>query len=64
MCYQPHEVRRFFESPHLQDFDFLAKEDLGLGQVLLVNALDGHFPVGLLWNTWSGTDRTERFKTG
>lgn len=34
---------------HLQDFNFLAKKDLGLGQVLLINALDGHLPVGLLW---------------
>lgn len=34
---------------HLQDFNFLAKKDLGLGQVLLIDALDGHLPVGLLW---------------
>lgn len=33
---------------HLQDFDFLAEKDLGLGQVLLINALDGHLPVCLL----------------
>lgn len=33
---------------HLEDFDFLAKKDLGLGQVLLINALDGHLPVCLL----------------
>lgn len=36
---------------HLQDFDFLPKKDLGLGQVLLVNAFDGHLPVSLLHNT-------------
>lgn len=33
---------------HLQDFNFLAEKDLGLGQVLLIDALDGHLPVGLL----------------
>lgn len=33
---------------HLQDFDFLAKKDLGLGQVFLINAFDGHLPVSLL----------------
>lgn len=44
---------------HLQDFDFLAKKDLRLGQVLLINALDGHLPICLLWNTESkdGEDR-------
>lgn len=41
---------------HLQDFDLLAKEDLGLGQVLLVNALDGHLPVRFLRNTHNRTD--------
>lgn len=33
---------------HLEDFDLLAKKDLRLGQVLLVDALDGHLPVCLL----------------
>lgn len=33
---------------HLQDFDFFAKKDLGLGQVLLINTLDGHLPISLL----------------
>lgn len=72
---EPHKVhvRSFFKSTakiseaikrhaHLQDLDFLAKEDLGLGQVLLINALDGHFPICLLWNTWRRTERTERFR--
>lgn len=33
---------------HLQDFDFLAKEYLGFGQVLLIDALYGHLPISLL----------------
>lgn len=33
---------------YLEDFDLLAKKDLRLGQVLLVDALDGHLPVCLL----------------
>lgn len=33
---------------YLEDFDLLAKKDLRLGQVLLIDALDGHLPVCLL----------------
>lgn len=35
---------------HLEDFDLFAKQDLRLGQVLLIDAFDGHFPVCLLYS--------------
>lgn len=35
-------------SAHLKDLDFLAQQRLGLGEVLLVNALDGDLQVVLL----------------
>lgn len=41
-------IKTITRHAHLQDFDFLAKKNLGLGQVLLINALDGHLPVCLL----------------
>ncbi len=40
--------RQLSAHAHLEDFDFLAKKDLGLGQVLLINAFDGYLPIGLL----------------
>lgn len=36
---------------YLKDFDLLAKKNLGLGQVLLIDALDGHLPVCLLYSS-------------
>lgn len=45
---------------YLEDFDLLAKKDLRLGQVLLIDALDGHLPVCLLC---SGTTRTSGWTT-
>lgn len=35
-------------SAHLEDLDFLAQQRLGLGEVLLVNALDSDLQVMLL----------------